>query len=100
MVSPAPSARGPLLVTRKIEVRGEPCATGFGDFVFVIDISAPSRWIVKVTVPLLLQLAGSLVTLLAMAALLLLDMPPAGTTVLSGAVAFMVMSSVAPDGRV
>ena len=56
-----------LLVARRIEVSGEPCATGFGDFVFVTDISAPSRWIVKVAVPLLLLLTGSLVALLAMA---------------------------------
>jgi hypothetical protein len=49
-------------------------------------------------VPVLLPLTGSLVTLLEMAAVLLLDMPPAGTTVLLGAVAVTLMSSVAPEG--
>jgi hypothetical protein len=53
---------------------------------------------VKLVVPVLLPLTGSLVTLLEMEAVLLLDMPPAGTIVLSGAVAVTVMSSVAPEG--
>jgi hypothetical protein len=55
---------------------------------------------VKVAVPLLLLLMGSFVALLEMDAVLLLDIPPGGTTVLSGAVAFIVMSSVAPAGMV
>ena len=48
----------------------------------------------------MLLLMGSFVALLEMDAVLLLDMPPGGTTVLSGAVAFIVMSSVAPAGMV
>jgi hypothetical protein len=53
---------------------------------------------VKLTLPLLFPLTGSLVTLLEIEAVLLLDMPPAGTNVSSGAVALTVMSSVAPEG--
>jgi hypothetical protein len=48
--------------------------------------------------PLLFPLTGSLVTLLEIEAVLLLDMPPAGTNVSSDAVAVTVMSSVEPEG--
>jgi hypothetical protein len=53
---------------------------------------------VKLTLPLLFPLTGSLVTLLEIEAVLLLDMPPAGTNVSSDAVAVTVMSSVEPEG--
>src|SRR5882724_10480096 len=46
-VAPAPRERGPLLFARRTEVRGDPWATGLGDFVLAIDKSAPSRWNVK-----------------------------------------------------
>ena len=53
----------------------------------------------KFTVPVLFAFEGSAV-LAEIVALLLLDNPPTGTTVLSGAVAVMVMLLVAPTGIV
>jgi hypothetical protein len=80
-------------------VKAAPCATGFGDFVLVIDRSLPSRWMVKFTAPELFVRSGSELVAL-MEAVFVADMPPAGTTVLSGAVAEIVMLSVAPAGKV
>ena len=98
IVSPLPTARGPLLVACKTDVNAAPCATGFGDFVLVIDRSLPSRWIVKFTNPELLVESGSALEAL-MEAVFVAAMPAGGTTVLSGAVAEIVMSSVAPTGK-
>jgi hypothetical protein len=99
IVSPLPTARGPLLVACNTDVSAAPCATGFGDFVLVIDRSLPSRWIVKVTAPELLVESGSGLEAL-IEAVFVADMPAGGTTVLSGAVAEIVMLSVAPTGKV
>ena len=99
IVSPLPTARGPLLVACKTDVNAAPCATGFGDFVLVIDRSLPSRWIVKVTAPELLVRSGSGLEAL-IEAVFVADMPAGGTTVLSGAVAEIVMLSVAATGMV
>ena len=59
IVSPPPTARGPLLVACSTDVKAAPCATGLGDFVLVTDRSLPSRWIVKLTNPELLVESGS-----------------------------------------
>src|ERR1700761_2438835 len=99
IVSPLPTARGPLLVACSTEVRASPCATGFGDFVLEIDRSLPSRWIVKFTAPELFVESGSELEAV-IEAVFVVDMPAAGTTVLSGAVAEIVMLSVVPAGRV
>jgi hypothetical protein len=78
-------------------VRGELCATGFGDFDLVIEKSAPSRITVKFTVPVLLLPSGSWVEA-EIDAELLVASPAGGTTTSFGAVAVTVMSSVAPTG--
>ena len=98
IVSPPPTARGPLLVACSTDVRAAPCATGLGDFDLVTDRSLPSRWIVKLTSPELLVESGSALEAL-MEAVFVAAMPAGGTTVLSGAVAEIVMSSVAPTGN-
>jgi len=98
IVSPLPTARGPLLVACSTDVNAAPCATGLGDFVLVIDKSLPSRWIVKFTNPELLVESGSALEAL-MEAVFVAAMPAGGTTVLSGAVAEIVMSSAAPTGK-
>ena len=98
IVSPPPTARGPLLVARSTDVRAAPCATGLGDFDLVTDRSLPSRWIVKLTSPELLVESGSALEAL-IEAVFVAAMPAGGTTVLSGAVAEIVMSSVAPTGN-
>src|SRR3954454_2286186 len=98
IVSLLPTARGPLLVARSTDVNAAPCATGLGDFVFVTDRSLPSRWMVKLTSPELLVESGSALEAL-IDAVFVATMPAGGTTVLSGAVAEIVMSSAAPIGR-
>jgi hypothetical protein len=97
-VSLLPTARGPLLVACSTDVNAAPCATGFGDFVFVTDRSLPSRWIVKFTSPELLVESGSALEAL-IEAVFVAAMPAGGTTVLSGAVAEIVMSSVVATGN-
>lgn len=87
------------MVACNTDVSAAPCATGFGDFVLVIDRSLPSRWIVKVTAPALLVKSGSGLEAL-IEAVFVADIPAGGTTVLSGAVAEIVMLSVALTGRV
>ena len=98
IVSLLPTGRGPLLVACSTDVNAAPCATGFGDFVLTIDKSVPSRWIVKMTDPELLVESGSALDAL-MEAVFVADMPAGGTTVLLGAVAEIVMSSLAPTGK-
>ena len=98
IVSPLPTARGPLLVACSTDVNAAPCATGLGDFVLAIDRSLPSRWIVKLTSPELLVESGSALEAL-IEAVFVAAMPAGGTTVLSGAVAEIVTSSVAPAGK-
>jgi len=99
IVSPLPTARGPLLVACNTDVNAAPCATGLGDLVLETDKSLPSRWIVKFTNPVLLVESGSALVAL-MEAVFVAAIPAGGTTVLSGAVAEIVMLSVAPTGRV
>jgi len=86
------------LVACSTDVSAAPCATGLGDFVFVTDRSLPSRWMVKLPRPELLVESGSALEAL-IDAVFVAAMPAGGTTVLSGAVAEIVMLSVAPTGR-